>query len=135
MKSRLAVCCTFLLLTAQAGNAQVVRQFSFRLAASSNNQTFSSPRGPSLSPAKRLHTIDAGIYAELFPSSHVSILLGVEYQVRGGGDGVQLDNIGILDESQRRIGYISFPMLLKYRSERSTISPYIISYPNPNDIL
>ncbi len=131
MNARVAVCCALLLVAVPAGEAQVVRHFVVRTAASSNNQTFTFEDESSLTPAKRLSTFDAGAYAELFPTTHFSLILGAEYQLRGVGTAVEYFSYQYLERvrRERKIGYIAVPLLLKYRAEGETVTPYVLSGP------
>jgi hypothetical protein len=60
------------------------------------------------------------------------MILGAEYQVRGGGDGVEYFSYQWLQyvEKQRRIGYVSFPLLFKYRAGQNKVTPYVVSGPS-----
>ena len=51
--------------------------------------------------------------------------------MRGGGEAVKYFSYQFLEtyEIQRRIGYFTIPLLLKYRSEWGRVNPYVLSGP------
>ncbi len=109
--------------------SQSLPEFSARIGASSTNETLRFTNGTVASSSKQLLVPNFSLPVDLFPSSHFSFVTGLEYERRGIGHSVTFFNTWILenDTIDYRFHYLSLPLLVRYRYDLGSLTPYLVA--------
>ena len=123
------------------GTAQLLKSYGVKAAITSASQKFDYPAFPGFTPdIRRRIGFGIGVYAEWLNVPFISILTQLEYNQRGsregfavtGPDGPTILRTDILD---RRLDYLSIPLLFKAFTPLGSVTPYVIVGPRLDILL
>jgi hypothetical protein len=135
MKRLLCILFLTLFLLPATGTAQLLKSYGVKAAITSASQSFDYPTFHSFPrDFRRRIGFGVGVYAEWLNVPFISILTQIEYIQRGsregfavtGPDGPTVLRTDVLD---RRLDYLSIPILFKAFTPLGSVTPYVLVGP------
>lgn len=135
-KTSLTILASFFLIA--SSEAQIVKQYGFKIGASSSYQTATTFINNENSTSDSRVGFDAGVFIELFKNKNINSLAELHF-IQKGMKFVISENYNLPEKTGETeyttINYLSFPLLLKLGFPTKILSPYLLAGPRVDYML